>query len=161
MLRLRRNRGRLKKEWADTSVFYGGKNISLSQNLRGVMLLKNGDSLNGYIQFDIKHFPQEHRLNGCWLLPENKNTPIWVNVQKITKIKVEAASFLGRSFTETYTLPINRPKYSFWRLIGKKGVVAIYDRSMGVFSHESGAASRSALPPGETPLSIINLSKDE
>ena len=120
--------------WADTSVFYGGKNLSPAQNLKGDMVLKNGDSLNGYLC--INHRALFWRSNGCWLLQENENTPILIKPQKIRNIRVEAASF-GSGFTDIFILPINNPKNAFWRLIAKKGAVAIYDKSMGIFSHES------------------------
>lgn len=120
--------------WADTSVFYGRKNLPPGQNLKGVVTLKNRDSLIGYIRLYIPHYPWGR--NGCWLLPKNTYIPIWINVQKIKKISVETAS-LGRSVTEIYTLPIEHPKNAFWRLIAKKGAVSIYDRSEGIFSHES------------------------
>jgi len=126
------------KGWADSSIFYGGKNLPPGQNLKGVLTLKNGDSLVGYIRLDIPHYPFRH--NGCWLLPKDTYTPIWINVQKIRNLRLQAAS-LGRSITEIYTLPIDHPKHAFWRLIAKKGTVAIYDRSEGIFSHESSWAT--------------------
>lgn len=59
-----------------------------------------------------------------------------IKPDSIRSIRVAAASF-GSAFTDIFTLPVDHPKNAFWRLIAKKEKVAIYDRSMGIFSHES------------------------
>jgi len=120
--------------WADTTVFYGGKNLSPAQNLKGYIVFKNGDSLDGYVRFKRK--PVVWKTTGGWFLSRNKDTPSRFRFSEIKNIRVEAGCF-GRRFTDLFTLPINHPKNAFWRLIAKKGTAAIYDRSMGIFSHES------------------------
>jgi hypothetical protein len=116
----------------DSTVFYGTKNVSPRQYLKGYVILKNGDSLTGYMTFAFHTFLMRH--NRCILLQRNNDAANWISPQKIAHIKVEAASF-NRGFSTLYSLPINHPKNAFWRLIADSGAVAIYDRNLGIFSH--------------------------
>ncbi|HEY1871340.1 MAG TPA: hypothetical protein VGG71_09790 [Chitinophagaceae bacterium] len=115
------------KVWSDTAAAVGtNPHFAAHQSLKASVLLKNGDSLSGYISLDP---------TSCLLLQTGKFDAKWISSKEIKYIIADVSSF-GNAPTELYTLNISNPKNAFWRLIKKQGSVEIYDQSIGIFSND-------------------------
>jgi hypothetical protein len=118
-------------DWLDTSIHYGNIHRPSIQMVKGYMVLKSGDSLTGYMYL----YPYQF-YKGCYILEPGKFSARLIRVKKIRYIVADIAS-LGHNETKLVTSDIRHPHRAFWRLIGKKGEISIYDLSMGIFSHLS------------------------
>jgi len=120
--------------WADTSINYGGRYVPPRQIVKGYMVLNSGDSLTGYMNLNSWTW---FGSKGCDILEPGKFSTRFISARKIKYIRADIAS-LGRKETELATLNIRHPHHAFWRLIGQRGEISIYDRSTGIFSHLPG-----------------------
>jgi hypothetical protein len=119
--------------WADTSIFYGSKHLPPRQNVKGYMILYSGDSLTGYMNLNSSTW---FGIKGCEILEPGKFSSRFIFAKKIKYIRADIGS-LGHKETELVTLDVRHSHQAFWRLIGQRGEISIYDRSTGIFWHTS------------------------
>lgn len=111
----------------DTTVYAGGFHSGPGQNLRGTVVLRNGDSLSGCMQLIF---------NRCALEQPGHREYKIIHIRDIRKVQVDIYS-LYRKPVELYTINQKHMRGVFWRLIESKGKFTVFDRSEGLFSEPS------------------------